>query len=500
MKKLFYFLMLLPLVACGEKEPISDVEKPKGATLELTSAEVMEFDAEGGKGAITFDYDGNSLNTNGNSEPTTGRVLTIECEADWISVAREVDVLASAINFEVVANDTDQSREATIKASIKDLSIEVLVKQAAAANGGNDEPKEDPEFVEGWAINGTMNDWVKSEAAAMTEEGDFFVVKGFELTAEDNFNFILNGNEKSIGGNGRTSEPDFVYEAMSWGSNISVAEAGVYDIYLSTDLKYYYIMTEGQNPADAEEPLKPGDKRWSLFGSFEGNNRVEDIPFVADGKYLAVKGVKFVDDKTFVVRCNDGEAVLGVASDKTFALEEAINLVEKSGEGYDIKVDVEADVKYDIYFIYAEEASQLWVMPEGSYPVVWNRVQGAYMPTYNNFLLYLITSDVVLTLDFKAGNESVVNYVIPEGTYYMNDTEGTGWCFDMGYCIAKVRGHESPLLDGSMIIEHKDGMYDIYVDMRTATLEVLKMHYVGEIGYDPFFTNMGGQKLNNPEK
>jgi hypothetical protein len=82
----------------------------------------------------------------------------------------------------------------------------------------------------------------------------------------------------------------------------------------------------------------------------------------------------------------------------------------------------------------------------------------------------------------------------------VGDTEGTGWCFDIDYCLAKIRGREVPILDGSMTIEHKNGMYDIFVDMRTATLDVLKMHYVGEIGFDPFFSNMGGLKLNSPEK
>jgi hypothetical protein len=120
------------------------------------------------------------------------------------------------------------------------------------------------------------------------------------------------------------------------------------------------------------------------------------------------------------------------------------------------------------------------------------------MPSYNNFILYLITNDIVLSLDFKAGNETIQNYVIPAGTYYVGDTEGTGWCFDIEYCLAKIRGREVPILDGSMTIEHKNGMYDIFVDMRTATLDVLKMHYVGEIGFDPFFSNMGGLKLNSP--
>ena len=198
MRKLIYLLFALPLAfaACGEniEEP---QDEPKGATLELTSAEVTDFEAEGGQGVITFHYDGNNLNTNINTEPSTGKVLTIECDGEWIEVATEVDVLASTINFEVAENEATEPREATIKASIKDLYFEVLVKQAAAQN---DEPIDEPkdEFVAGWAINGTMNDWAKKDATAMTEEGNYFVVKGFTLTLDDDFNFIyrLNSHTK----------------------------------------------------------------------------------------------------------------------------------------------------------------------------------------------------------------------------------------------------------------------------------------------------------------
>ena len=84
MKKFFYSLLALPtlLVACGENVD-APVDQPKGATLELTSAEVMEFAAEGGEGVITFDYDGNNFNTNGNSEPITGKTLAVECAAEY---------------------------------------------------------------------------------------------------------------------------------------------------------------------------------------------------------------------------------------------------------------------------------------------------------------------------------------------------------------------------------------------------------------------------------
>lgn len=497
MKKLLYALLALPMlfIACDVDKP---VEQPGQPSLELQSEATMEFPAEGGDGTIVFVYDYTDK-INDYERPTAGvKTLNIACDADWVEVASEVEAYAGSLTFTVAENESEEPRQTTITASIKTLSFVVTIKQAGAENG--DEPIENPEFVKGWAINGTMNDWVKKDAAPMTEEGDFFVVKGFELAASDNFNFIYNGGEKSYGGNGQVSNPNFVYEAKSWGSNVSVTEAGTYDIYLSADLKSYYIMTEGTNPADAEVPIKPGEKRWSIFGTFEGNNCVADVELKVDGKYYSVKGIKFVEDMSFVVRCNGGEAgTLGVASPEAYAVEGAINLEVKDDSNYEIKVAAEAGQKYDIYFTYSDDNYEVWVMPDGCYPTIWDRVQGAYMPSYNNFILYLITNDVVLTLDFTAGNETVENYVIPAGTYYIGDTEGTGWCFDIDYCQAKIRGREVPLMEGSMTIEHKDGKYDIFVDMRTATLDVLKMHYVGEIGYDSFFTNMGGHQLNQPE-
>ena len=497
MKKLFYSLLALPmlLVACGE--PIdTPVEQPKGATLELTSAETMEFEADGGQGTIAFHYDGNNLNTNGSSQPTTGKTLAVECAAEWITVDAEVDVLASAINFTVAANETEEAREATIKASIKELSIEVTVKQAAKQQGGNDNPIDQPkeEFVEGWAINGTMNNWAKAEATAMTEEDGFFVVKGFELAKEDNFNFIYNGGEKNYGGNGQAAVPNFVYDAKSWGSNISVSEAGTYDVYLSTDLKNYYIMTEGTSPEAAEVPLKPGEKRWSLKGNVKGFEDVE-LSFAKDSKYFTMKNVEFVGNADFAIYCN-AETVYGVAAGSEYAIEEAVTIVEG---GESIKVATEEGKKYDLYYLYKENGtSKIWVMPASQYPVVWELVSGGYMP-YGNFLCYFVSEDVELTVDFTAG-VPVENYVMPEGVYYVQDTENTGFCFDLQYCQAKIRGFKTMLMDGTMTVKHENGLYDVFIDMRTPQLDIIKMHWVGEFAFDSYFQMMGGHQIQNPAK
>ena len=492
MKKLFYSLLALPmlLLACDVDKPI---EQPGQPSLELQSEATMEFSAEGGEGTIVFAYDFNDK-INDYERPTAGiKTINVACDAEWVEVASEVEAYAGSLTFTVAENESEEARQTTITASIGTLSFTVTIKQEGAEKGGNDEPIDQPkdEFVEGWAINGTMNDWAKAEATAMTEEDGYFVVKGFELAADDNFNFIYNGTEKNYGGNGQPAEPNYVYDAKSWGSNVSVTEAGTYDIYLSADLKHYYIMAEGVSPAEAEVPLKPGEKRWSLKGNVKGFEDVE-LSFAKDSKYFTMKNVEFVGDAEFVIYCNS-EVVYGTSSSNN-AIEEAITIVE-GGEA--VKVATEEGKKYDLYYLYKENGtSKLWVMPASQYPVVWELVSGGYMP-YGNFLCYFVSEDVELTVDFTAG-VPVQNYVMPEGVYYVQDTEETGFCFDLQYCQVKVRGFKTMLMDGTMTVKHENGLYDIFIDMRTPQLDIIKMHWVGEFAFDQYFQMMGGMPINNP--
>ena len=509
MKKLLYSLLALPMlmVACGE-EVDTPTPEPSKPTLELTSEATMEFEAEGGEGTITFVYDFTGAVENQENLNSNQPVVAIDCDAEWIDVANEVYAYATSFTFVVAPNEVEEPREAVVKASILDLSFEVTIKQAAAQKSEDEGNQDDDEnenddpvtIVEGWAINGTMNDWDKSKAIAMTVQEDYFAVKGVTLTEDDAFNFIFDGGQQTRGGDGSVAEPNYVYAAKSAGSNIRVSEDGVYDIYLSSSLDKYYIMSEGNDPSDAEEPVKPGETVWSVFGNFEGNDCEKDIVLKSSGKYFVAKGLKFVGDKTFAVRRNGGdEGVWGAISNDPQSVESEIQCIKSQTGSRKIVMNVEEGVAYDIYFIYDDFESKVWVMPQGMTPVIWKSVEGCYFHMYNNFLIYFVTQDVELSLDFTAGVE-VDDYVVPEGVYYINDVDETGFCFDLEYCIAKVRGQENFMLSGTMTVSHlADGKYDINIDMKTIQQNVLRMHYVGEIGFDPFFANMGGTPINGPK-
>jgi hypothetical protein len=145
MKKFLYSLLALPmlLVACGEG-PDVPVEEPKKPTLELKSAETMEFEAEGGEGVISFAYNIKGGIDDFESPNSSVRMLSVACNAEWIDVPSSVETFAGSFRFTVAKNENEEPREATITASLNEYSFVVTVKQAAAENGGGNEGGDDP--------------------------------------------------------------------------------------------------------------------------------------------------------------------------------------------------------------------------------------------------------------------------------------------------------------------------------------------------------------------
>ena len=123
LKNLFYLLLAMPLAfaACNEtEEPQPQPEPEKKPSLTLTSDATMAFEAAGGEGTITFVYDFTDVDE---------AMVNIECAADWIEVADQIQAYAASFTFAVAENEEAEAREAVVKATIGDLYFEVTVKQ-----------------------------------------------------------------------------------------------------------------------------------------------------------------------------------------------------------------------------------------------------------------------------------------------------------------------------------------------------------------------------------
>lgn len=482
MKKLFYLFMALPLlfVACEGNEPTPQ-PKPEKATLTLTSDEVVNFAAEGGEGIITFTYDGGTITGNDSLIGATGQ-LKVACDAEWIEVPNEVALLGE-IKYTVAKNETSEAREATITAAIDDLSFTVTIKQSAVS----DTPEPEPTF-EGWGIIGTMNDWDASKAIVMEKANGYYVAKSVTLTVEDKFKFIKDGdNAVNRGGNGLAADADYFYTAQSWGSDIHVSKAGSYDIYLNAKEDTYYIMTKGKSPAEALEPLAPGEDLYEVYGNFESEIKVR---LTAEKKYYVAKGVKFnATTAEFDIRVNENEKVFGAKVDATCVVEEQIAVVEGDTK---IKVAVETDAEYDIY--YRTDLSSVWLMPAGTKPLIWEEVTGVAFST-TNFAINMKAEGLEFYFDFYCG-EAAVNDIIPEATYYVNDENDGGYNFNLEneYDI-RIDGVKTKLKDGTMVIKHISGGYDITIDVTSIHNQEVKAHYAGPIGE----ITIMGRPITNPE-
>ena len=67
-------------------------------------------------------------------------------------------------------------------------------------------------------------------------------------------------------------------------------------------------MSEGKSPAEALEPLAPGEDLYEVYGNFEGDN----TRLIAEKRYMVAKGLKFSGATAeFDIRLNENERVFG---------------------------------------------------------------------------------------------------------------------------------------------------------------------------------------------
>ena len=247
------------------------------------------------------------------------------------------------------------------------IRCEVNADKYGTEEGGEVEPTPEPEFT-GWSIIGLIS-W--EEDIDMTQSGDFFVAKGVSIAADSQFKFRkAHGWTENLGAEGDV-EPAVVavgepVNVVAGGKNISVAEAGEYDIYLNPDAGTVSIMNAGDVPAGVET--------WGVVGTVNNwGNALEDGSKMADlvmdideaTGLLARKGIVLTDNDEIKVRfCNDWAVNYGPAASLTVGmatLAKADGSNMKPGAG-----------TYDLYFDL--DNTLLYLMPEGEAPVRWGVV------------------------------------------------------------------------------------------------------------------------------
>ena len=120
MKK-FFSLIALVAVALTSCEPVSTEtpgEVDANLKIKLTSQSVMSFDATGGEGTITYEFE----------ELTRANIAEAATAVAWIENLTSSE--EGKVTFRVAANDGKEERSATIKVSYGEHSFMVMVKQA----------------------------------------------------------------------------------------------------------------------------------------------------------------------------------------------------------------------------------------------------------------------------------------------------------------------------------------------------------------------------------
>lgn len=477
MKKLFALLLLFPLFVVGCNDDKGNGPSKFEPSLELTSAEVMDFASEGGEGEITYTL--KKVSTPGGESDVVDKVspVGIRTAQDWITILYDESIYG-VVKFLVAENTSEEQRKGVITVVYSEMSFDVTINQAAATVAP-------APSLEGWYVVGSMtNNWDVTAGIAMEQIEGYFVARGVEVATTDSFKFVKDGSlQNSFGGNGQVAESDYKYSASKYGSDIRVKEAGVYDLYINEACDAYYVMNKGKHPSEAYEEIAKGEDVWYVTGLGDAVRMHKSGVFmVATDLNISEAGFKLYYGLT--------GATYGVSEDVVAEVGAEIAIVE-NGEN-NIKVTAEQNKSYSIFL--NVEDGKVWVMPRGSKPDVLytcNSAEGVWFDT-QNFTLVLYADGIRITLDCNCVASQ--DNIIPAVTYTVGGQDGN--IINAELCQVANEDGKNIIVDGSVTIGHIEDGYSIYVDVVTEKRLRVRAEYSGAV------KSIGGMgaSITNPKK
>ena len=156
---------------------------------------------------------------------------------------------------------------------------------------------EAPEFGLTWYLVGGFNGWTVGDAAyMMKKDGDFYVLKGFTLEADNEVKFNAGSWDVNRGG---SFSANAALEVVHNGDNLKVT-AGTYDVYLSVgEADKAYFMTDGKTPADAGEAEITYIDASEVVVGFSGSAIGWDDPSFDTNDRATFKSKELTDEATY---------------------------------------------------------------------------------------------------------------------------------------------------------------------------------------------------------
>lgn len=201
-------------------------------------------------------------------------------------------------------------------------------------------------------IIGSQNGWSFDNCGVMYETENYYVTPGFKMDKGTNeFKFIAASATNWTGaenyGSGSKSTAGNAYRIWAGGQNISV-DNGTYDIYMSKEKFFYFIMPAGA--AIADNTIKLATEDWGIVGNIKGNGWGTNVPFYVCGKFLAVRDIQLIGSNfEFKIRklnnWDDTNEILGTSWGSC-----PINyVIPLDGGNNIIYKELDASQTYDVY-------------------------------------------------------------------------------------------------------------------------------------------------------
>ena len=225
-----------------------------------------------------------------------------------------------------------------------------------------DVPAEEPEevVVGYWAVTGTMNEW--GDYAKLTLDGDWHVATEVKLTVADQFKLRADGDwavnrGAAEGEDGVVIENDVETAVVKDGKNFSVAENGMYSVYINKAATKVKVVRTGDIPL-------PSVKNWGIVGTITKWGTDPDIPMTLNGDWYIASGVEMPAGTAFKFRV-DGKWASDGGEELTYSGSVVSGTEYNVGAGSS-DISVTSGAIYDVYLSHDE--TKMKVVKVGDLP------------------------------------------------------------------------------------------------------------------------------------